>query len=329
MVRPTDHPLWFCPVGPRSDRSPLVAVLPPDVRPWAVDAVGAGGGTVVEPGEAEALVWTATGFEAGYGPGDLRSVLAAHPAIRWVQLPWAGVEPYAAAGVFDEVRIWTSGKGLYSRPVAEHAVALSLAGLHHLKPYSQARRWTAQAGHELRGCPVVIFGGGGIAEELIGLLGPFHCHITVVRRSPRPMAGAGAVVGWGDRHVALRGAEVVFLALALTPETVGFMGRPEFEAMADSGWLINVARGGHVVTGDLVAALSDNVIGGAALDVTDPEPLPEGHPLWELPNCLITPHTANTYEMALPLLADRIAHNVRAYTAGEDLVGRVDPRLGY
>jgi phosphoglycerate dehydrogenase-like enzyme len=84
-----------------------------------------------------------------------------------------------------------------------------------------------------------------------------------------------------------------------------------------------------VVTADLVAALQANTIGGAALDVTDPEPLPDGHPLWSLPNCLITPHTANTYEMAVPLLTARITENVRRWAAGEPLLGPVDPALGY
>jgi phosphoglycerate dehydrogenase-like enzyme len=99
--------------------------------------------------------------------------------------------------------------------------------------------------------------------------------------------------------------------------------------MASHAWLVNVARGGHVVTDDLVAALEEELIGGAGLDVTDPEPLPSGHPLWRLPNCLITPHTANTAEMAEPLLTARIRENVGRYVAGESLVGAVDPDLGY
>ena len=124
-------------------------------------------------------------------------------------------------------------------------------------------------------------------------------------------------------------ADLVVLALALTPETTGFFGRPQLEAMASHAWLVNVARGRHVVTADLVDALAAGSIGGAALDVTEPEPLPEGHPLWALPNCLITPHTANTYEMAIPLLSARIADNVRRFRAGEPLLGPVSPDLGY
>ena len=99
--------------------------------------------------------------------------------------------------------------------------------------------------------------------------------------------------------------------------------------MQEHAWLINVARGAHVVTDDLVVALQDGTIGGAGLDVTDPEPLPEGHPLWELPNCIITPHTANTLEMARPMLAARIKANIARFVAGEPLIGLVDPDLGY
>jgi phosphoglycerate dehydrogenase-like enzyme len=304
-------------------------VLPAGIRPWAADAVRDGGGIVVDASDAEALVWTATGLEPGHGPEDLTAVLAAHPGIRWVQLPFAGVEPYAAAGVLDDAHIWTCAKGAYARPVAEHALALALAGFHHLKAYGGARSWTEQAGANLAGSRVTIFGGGGITDELVGLLQPFRCRITVVRRHTTVTAGVDEVTGWADRNAALSGADAVFLALALTPETEGAFARAQFDAMPDGAWLINVARGRHVVTDDLVVALRDGAIGGAALDVTDPEPLPNGHPLWDLPNCLITPHTANTFEMAIPLLTERIADNVRRRAVGDELLGRVDPVLGY
>ena len=107
------------------------------------------------------------------------------------------------------------------------------------------------------------------------------------------------------------------------------IGRAELAAMEPDAWLVNVARGGVVDTEALVEALRAGQIGGAALDVTDPEPLPAGHPLWDLPNCLITPHTADTEEMTRPLLAGRIAENVRRLAAGQELVGLLDPSLGY
>jgi phosphoglycerate dehydrogenase-like enzyme len=117
--------------------------------------------------------------------------------------------------------------------------------------------------------------------------------------------------------------------VALTPQTQGLISRAELAAMAPDAWLVNVARGGVVDTEALITALQKGQIGGAALDVTDPEPLPDGHPLWDLDNCLITPHTADTEEMTQPLLAGRIAENVRRLAAGTELVGLLDPRLGY
>ena len=309
--------------------SPQIAVLPRGLRPWVAEAVRSGGAVLAPPSEADALVWTATGFEPDHPPDDLVAVLKEYPAIRWIQLPWAGVEPFAAANVFDHGHRWTSGKGIYARPVAEHALALALAGLRGLKMYAEARGWTAQRGTCLVDGAVSIFGGGGITDELVDLLGPFRCRITVVRKRPAAMPGVARVVGWDQRDQVLADADAVFLALALTPETQAFFGARQLAAMAGHAWLVNVARGGHVVTDDLVDALRGQVIGGAGLDVTDPEPLPSDHPLWGLPNCLITPHTANTAEMAEPLLTARIRENVRRFVAGEPLIGAVNPNLGY
>jgi phosphoglycerate dehydrogenase-like enzyme len=133
----------------------------------------------------------------------------------------------------------------------------------------------------------------------------------------------------GDLTAALSDARVVFLALALTPATEHVIGTAQFAAMRPDSWLVNVARGRHVDTDALVTALREGQIAGAGLDVTDPEPLPDGHPLWELENCVITPHTADTLEMVMPLLARRITENVQRFAAGEPLVGLVDPTVGY
>ena len=176
---------------------------------------------------------------------------------------------------------------------------------------------------------VTVVGGGGIAAELLRLLGPFRVDVTIVRQRPEPLAGASRTVGDDRLLEALAGARAVVLALALTPHTRNLIGPAALAAMDQDAWLVNVARGGLVDTAALLHALRSGQIGGAALDVTDPEPLPAGHPLWDLPNCLITPHTADTEEMTRPLLANRIAENVRRLTTGQELVGRVDPDLGY
>jgi phosphoglycerate dehydrogenase-like enzyme len=304
--------------------APQIAVEPTGVRDFLADAVEAGGGKVVPPAEASALVWTVV---ADAGP--LCELLDAHPRIRWVQLPWAGVEPHVDVIRRHADRIWTCGKGVYAEPVAEHALALGLAGLRGLDRYARAATWTTPRGRNLLGAKVTVLGGGGIAESLLRLLGPFGCDVTVVRSQPRPMEGATRVVGRDETDAALSGADLVVLALALTPDTVGVIDRRRLARLAPGACLVNVARGQHVVTDDLVAALRDGTLGSAGLDVTDPEPLPDGHPLWTLPNAIVTPHTANTPEMALPLLTARVSENVRRWASGVPLLGPVDPALGY
>jgi phosphoglycerate dehydrogenase-like enzyme len=193
----------------------------------------------------------------------------------------------------------------------------------------EARTWGIPAGTSLYDQDVTIIGGGGIATSLLEQLAPFRVRATVVRRSADPVPGAARVVPVESLHDALAGALVVVLALALTPDTTHLIGRAELEAMGESSWLVNVARGRHVDTDALVAALDAGAIGGAALDVTDPEPLPDGHPLWGRHDCIITPHTADTIEMVVPLLAERIRTNVERLAAGEPLLGLVDPLAGY
>ena len=119
------------------------------------------------------------------------------------------------------------------------------------------------------------------------------------------------------------------LAAALTDETRGLFDGLMLEYMKEDAWLINVARGGLVVTDDLVKALDYRTIGGAALDVTDPEPVPDSHLLWFLDNVLITPHVANTWDMALPELTALVRRNVRHFAEGEPLEGVVDVAAGY
>jgi phosphoglycerate dehydrogenase-like enzyme len=212
--------------------------------------------------------------------------------------------------------------------VAEHALALALAGFRRIGQYSRATAWGTGEGRNLFRARVVVLGGGGITESLLRLLGPFECDTTVVRRRLDPLPGA-TVVGEDRLDEVLDGAHLLVLALALTPETRGIVDGRRLRLLAPDAWVVNVARGAHLVTDDLVQVLAEGAIGGAALDVTDPEPLPEGHPLWSEPRCIVTPHTANTVAMAEPLLRARVAENVRRWIAGEALVGPVDPAAGY
>jgi phosphoglycerate dehydrogenase-like enzyme len=302
--------------------APRIHLGPETAPDWLAEAVVAGGGQLVPAEEAEAVVWAdARNVEA------LSTTIERSNRIRWVQLPFAGIENFVDH--LDDDRTWTCGKGVYAEPVAEMALALALAGLRNLGPYARADGWSAPAGRNLLGGNVTILGGGGITESLVRLLGPWKCRITVVRSNVQAMEGVDDVLE-ADRYAdALPGADLVVLALALTPETEAMFGADEFALMEPHAWIVNVARGRHIVTDDLVDALRDGTIGGAGLDVTDPEPLPAGHPLWTLQNCIITPHVGNTPEMAKPLLAERVTENVRRFARGEELIGLVDVHAGY
>jgi phosphoglycerate dehydrogenase-like enzyme len=303
---------------------PRLAVGPKPTA-WIDEAVKRGGGEIVSVDDRpDGLIW----FEFR-APKNLQDFLKAHPGIGWVQLPLAGVEDLFEAGVIDGARTWTSAKGAYAEPVAEHALTLALAGLRHLPTRARVRSWGKPAGISLYDQPVTIIGAGGITVALLKLLEPFRAKVTVVRQRPESLEGASKTLGIDELNEGLASALVVVLAPALTPRTKQLMGREQFQAMNDDAWLVNIGRGGLVDTDALVEALTTHEIGGAALDVTEPEPLPTGHALWSLKNCLITPHTADTQEMIRRLLAERITDNVRRFAAGEELTGLVDASLGY
>ncbi|WP_419920471.1 D-isomer specific 2-hydroxyacid dehydrogenase family protein [Candidatus Poriferisodalis sp.] len=293
-------------------------------RPVLAEAVERGGGTVSAPQTATALVWAEPTQAQLIG-----ETVDANPGIEWVQLPYAGIEPVVDVVTARPHVEWYCGKGVYAEPVAEHALMLALAGMRGMGTYARAAEWSAPQGRNLLGASVTVLGGGGITESLLRLLGPFGCDVTVMRNRPEPMDGAARVVGPDALTEILPGTDVLVLALALTPDTAGIIGAAELAALPEHAWIVNVARGGHIVTDDLVESLRTGQIGGAALDVTDPEPLPDDHPLWSFPNCLITPHIGNTPEMGLALLADRVTANVALRLAGEELVGPVFLELGY
>ncbi|WP_159798346.1 NAD(P)-dependent oxidoreductase [Puerhibacterium puerhi] len=292
---------------------------------WARDVADVPGAAVVPLGAAtEGLVWTGSHDVAG-----LRAALDRAPGVRWVQLPSAGVDDFAAAGLLERRVTWTSAKGAYARPVAEHALALTLALLRHLPERARARSWGAQQGTSLYGAEVLVVGAGGIAQELLRLLSPFGVRATVVRRRPEPLAGAARTVTVDQLHAELATADVVVLAAALTDRSRALVGAAELARLRPGAVLVNVARGGLVDTAALGDALARGRLAGAALDVTDPEPLPDSHPLWDEPRALITPHTADTPAMVEPLLRDRVLGNVRRFVRGEELHGIVDPGAGY
>jgi phosphoglycerate dehydrogenase-like enzyme len=196
----------------------------------------------------------------------------------------------------------------------------------------RATSWGKKHADSLFDAEVLIVGGGGIAEQLVELLVPFRSKVTVVRKRPAEtfVSGfTGKVVGFEELDVELTKAQFVVLACALTDETRFLFDRERFALMRSDSYLVNIARGEVVDQDALLSALSTGEIAGAATDVTYPEPLPAGHPMWSEPKLIITPHTADTLPQVTKLFSERLRVNVSAWLAGEQLTGVVDKELGY
>ncbi len=312
---------------PRPEAGPIA--LLPESRPAFVAAVAAAGGRVAAlDDDTRGLIW----LGATETP-ELTAILESHPRIGWVQLPWAGVDGFASTLAHFADRntpLWTSAKGSYSEPVAEHALALTLAVLRGLPEKARATSWApVKIGTSLYGRTVLIIGAGGIAVEIMRLFAPFEVDFTVVRRTATPLAGATTTVSASELHTVLPDADVVIVAAAATESTAQLIGSVELALMKPEAALINIARGTLVDSDALLASLESGHLAGAGLDVTDPEPLTAGHPLWQAPRCIVTSHTADTPEMTEPLLAERVRRNVAALLGDGQFVGIVDPIAGY
>jgi D-3-phosphoglycerate dehydrogenase len=299
-----------------------VAVVPPE--PAYVEAVRAGGGEVVEPADAEALVVV----------GGADAVKAAlHDGIRWVQLPSAGIESYLATGLVDGSRQWLAARGVYAQAVAEWCLAMLLVGARGLPARARATSWRPDDGTTserlLAGSTIGIVGAGGIGERLAELLAPLGVRILALTRSGREVAGAERSLGPDGLEELLAASDAVVLLAPDTSGTRRLIGAEQLARMRPHAWLLNAGRGPVVDTDALVEALRAGTIGGAALDVTDPEPLPDGHPLWTLPNAIVTPHVANTDHLSVEPMTRRITENVARAARGEPLLGAIDVDAGY
>lgn len=297
----------------------------PGAAPVLHEAVREGGGRLVDSHTvADALVWW---------DKDVESLARhIHDGLRWIQLPDVGVERWLAAGMITSDPVFTSARGCYGHQVAEHALALLLAGARRLPECVSLRAWPTEdrpTGRSLRGAVVVVVGAGDIGTSLISMLEPFGAEILAVTRSGRQVAGASESYGVQRLDEALRRAEHVVLAAPSTPETRGLIGAEQLQAMRTDAWLVNVGRGDLVQTEALVEALRLGQIGGAALDVTDPEPLPAGHELWGMPQVLVTPHVANPPQVKAASLARRVRENTERLRDGRPLAGVVDPSGSY
>jgi D-3-phosphoglycerate dehydrogenase len=176
---------------------------------------------------------------------------------------------------------------------------------------------------------VAIVGAGGIGREIIARLAGWNTEIIAVTRRGRPVEGAASTLPAERTDEVWGVADFIVLAAPATARTRHLVGRDQLAAMRSDAWLINVARGSLVDHDALAGAVRDHEIAGAALDVTEPEPLPDDHPLWQEPRVLITPHVANPPEAVARALRERVRENVERLAAGRDLVGRIDPDAGY
>jgi phosphoglycerate dehydrogenase-like enzyme len=313
--------------------TPGPIAVEPRANPIFVDAVVAGGGDVQPLSQdTKGLVWLSEKMV-----DQLQGILDEHPQIEWVQLPWAGVDAFApvlsdlATRPESERPVVTSAKGAYSEPVAEHALTLLLSCLREIPQKARLGRWKEErSGLSLFGRHLVIVGAGGIAQAIIDLLAPFRVTISVVRRdASQPLPGADVTVSTDKLLGLLPTADAVILAAASTGETAKLLGKKEFDALPDHAVVVNIARGPLIDTAALVDALTSGSVAAAGLDVTDPEPIPDDHPLFVLPQCVITSHSADTPEMTAPLLAARVTHNVEAFISRNPLRGVVSVERGY
>ena len=316
-------------LAPGRRPTPGAVSVAPRPTPVFVDAVRAGGADVVPLGpDTRGLVWLSY-----RDPDGLARALDENPGVEWVQLPYAGVDAFAeviAARADRVLPLWTSAKGAFAEPVAEHALMLVLSLLRVVPQRVRATSWaTEQQGRSLYGRHVVVVGAGGIAIELMRLMTPFDVRVTIVRRSSEPVPGADRTLPVERLDEVLPTADVLVLAAAATPGTSGLLDARRLALLPQTAVLVNVARGSLVDTDSLVEAVRAERLWGAGVDVTTPEPLPDGHPLFGEPRVIVTPHQADTPEMTAPLLAERIRHNVRAFLGDGDFVGVVDPHDGY
>jgi len=267
-------------------------------------------------------------------------ILAQGPRLRWIQVYSAGVDRCMGhADLLQGDRILTNGQKIGSPALAEHAIALMMALVRALDVYHANQldgSWQRDVGMErqdfmeLEGRTVLIVGLGGIGTQTAKRAHGLGMRVIATRGSRREGPDYVEYVGLADETLELAGqADVVINTAPLTDETRGLFDSEFFRAMKPTAYFVSVGRGASTVTDDLVAALNNGEIAGAGLDVTDPEPLPAGHPLWTTPRVLISPHTAGRSDKGRDRLFLLVAENLRRYVAGEPLLSVVDLERGY
>jgi phosphoglycerate dehydrogenase-like enzyme len=249
------------------------------------------------------------------GGGELpREVLDALPRLRLVQLMSAGAERFV--GRLPEGVVLCNARGAHTPATAEWAVTATLAAQRGIPGFVRAQeagRWSPSTHRSLVGARVLVVGAGDIGRTIGRMMAGFDVELTYVARTARD-----GVRSIDELPQLLPGADVVVLIVPVTPETVGMVNARFLAAMKDGALLVNAARGVVVDTDALLAELGSGRL-RAALDVTDPEPLPEGHPLWSAPGLLLTPHVAGAVPDTNARAAAAVTEQLERVLAGQPL----------
>jgi phosphoglycerate dehydrogenase-like enzyme len=265
-------------------------------------------------------------------------IVAAGKSIQWIHMVTAGVEQCLSNPALRERNILITNMQRIGGPIiAEHVMAMMLAFTRGLDIYIPAqakkefRRATPPGRMEvISGKTMLVVGLGGIGSEVARRAQALGMKVVATRNSGRTGPEYVSYVGLPDELPKLTGeADFIVNTAPLTAQTTAMFNAAFFARMKSSAYFINVARGGSVVTDDLVAALKEKKLAGAALDVTDPEPLPAGHPLWQAPNVIITPHVANDSDLGFDAQIEVTRENLRRFSAGEKMLSVVDISRGY
>jgi phosphoglycerate dehydrogenase-like enzyme len=268
-------------------------------------------------------------------------IVARGTSLKWIQLLNAVADSCATIPAVAERGILVTNLQRIQGPhMAEHAIALLLSLARALPIYAVEqnagaftrgfRETRGERPIEIEGKTLLVVGLGGIGTEVAKRAHGLGMHVIATRNSRREGPDYVEYVGLADEYRTLAArADVVVNATPLTPETRGMFDAPFFAAMKDDALFINIGRGESVVMAALTSALQAGTIGGAGLDVTDPEPLPPGHPLWSMTNVIITPHIATSSDYRSDRTVTLVAENVRRYVRGEALLSVVDLAAGY
>lgn len=259
--------------------------------------------------------------------GLLESCWPAQHSIKWVHATSAGVDAVLFPALVESDLVLTNARGVFDLGIAEYvlgAVLLfakdTLGNLQH----QRAHQWQHRETDLISGKQALVIGAGSIGGEVARLLSALGLEVTGVARSARETPHFKRVVANDDLHKYLPSADYVVITAPLTPTTEGLINQRTLAQMKPEAVLINVGRGAVVVTDDLVGALQQKVIAGAALDVFEPEPLPPNHPLWDMPNVMMSAHMSGDFVGWRQALGEQFKANLERWLASEALFNQVD-----